>query len=163
MAKRGHNPQWAALLQCQWSQHSRYYQPENSGNSPALSTSISPRVLVGSQPTANAADYREQLCQDSTQAILKNPQFGQTVFPGTGQYVQSFDVGLSKDQIDSHSALNEFPGSKFPKDVLLAASIVVCVTYRPSFNATFVYHTSYIAVIRKRRGSPLFKIGEDVN
>jgi hypothetical protein len=132
----------------------------NTGHSPALSTDVSPTPLIGAIARANAYSERDRLCQDAMQVAVKNPGFGNALFPNVPPFVQPITIGLGK--FTDHSALKDFPESKFPPDVALGVSIIFCIAYRPSFDNTAAYYTAYITELHKTSGSPMFKIGESL-
>ncbi|MGA8366095.1 MAG: hypothetical protein ACLQMT_01760 [Candidatus Acidiferrales bacterium] len=136
----------------------------NTGHSPALSVVISPLPLLGSKGM-NAANYREQVCQDATRTATTAPQFGVALFPNAN-FEERMTVGIGKQDIEDARASKEFPGSHFG-DVILSPSVVICIAYRPTFNQTSVYHTVYVVNLLKldseNRLGFAFKIGEDVD
>jgi hypothetical protein len=136
----------------------------NTGHSPALTVTISPLPLIGHK-AANAANYREQVCQDAIRIATTMPQFGVALFPNVN-FEQREEIGIGKEEIESGKASKEFPDSHFG-DVILSPSVVICIAYRPTFNQTSVYHTAYIVDLLKldsaNRLGVAFKIGEDVD
>jgi|GEM_PF-5097858 len=132
----------------------------NTGHSPALSTNVSPTPLIGAIAKANGYSERNRLCQNAMQVALKNPGVGNALFPSVPPIVQPINIGLGN--FTEHTALKDFPNAKFPPDVVLAISIVFCIAYRPSFDDSAAYYTSYIMDLRRTNGSPMFKIGESL-
>ena len=140
------------------------FSVRNTGNSPALSTNITPTPFVGAGNAASATNNQAKLCQDAMQVVLKNPWIGNALFPKVQPFIQPMNIAIPVEYFTKNNALSEFPDSKFPSSAVLAISIVVCIAYRPSFDDTTAYYTSYIVDLRKtEKGKPMFTIGENLN
>jgi hypothetical protein len=136
----------------------------NTGPSPAESTSISYLGLIGNK-TANAENYRDQVCKDATRFTTSMP-FGITLFPNVS-FDQRESVGIENDAIKSGKDSIEFPNTHLPDDIFDYPTVIVCIAYRPTFNKTSIYHTAYILDLLHLKpfngyGGVTFKIGEDV-
>jgi hypothetical protein len=128
----------------------------NSGHSPAFATNIHPFPALGFR--RDAAEYRDRVCQDASRTARQWPGFGITLFPGTN-FVQDENIQVGKEDIERNN--RETPGH------ILGVSAVICIGYRPAFNSSSVYTTSYIVDLYRldaaRRPGIVFKIGENVD
>ncbi len=131
----------------------------NTGHSPALTTVIE-ALPVDSYFTgiADPAQYRDQVCRHANDVIQRYPDHGVALFPNS-----PFEQGGT--WTFAEISKNHGNGSKIP-GFIVWPSVVVCIGYRPPFNQTSIYHTSYIfdfiKVDGSNRPSVDFKIGEDV-
>lgn len=108
----------------------------NTGHSPAMSTRISPRALIGSK-SLSAINYRDEVCQEAARTATAYPRSGDTLFPNI-DFGRHYDVILTQKDIDNGKASKENPKANFG-EVMISPSVIVCVAYRPSFNDTSMY------------------------
>jgi hypothetical protein len=94
--------------------------------------------------------------------VLEMPNIGVTLFPGDPGIPQKIGLVTGTDELKGHTALEEWPDSKFPPGSLLDISLLVCVAYRPSFTDTTAYYSSYVIDLGRTDGESMFKIGERV-
>ena len=136
----------------------------NIGNSPALSVFSSPLLLVGAN-AENASNYRAHVCENADNAT-RHGDLGVALFPNGSPVERQYSTSIGNNEIEQQKASKEFPGSNFGK-VVLSPTLVICTTYRPTFNSKTVYHTAYIVDLFKINSAagivPAFNIGEDVD
>jgi hypothetical protein len=131
----------------------------NTGHSPAFATNIEALALVGSQ-AAGASQYRDQICQDATKQAMGNAASGIALFPNA-PFTQHLEITIGKEQLEKARLEN-------PKlNAIFYISAIVCIGYRPTFNSTSVYTTSYILDLIRRDDvtgpNIMFRIGENVD
>jgi hypothetical protein len=132
----------------------------NSGPSPAMNVAIAEGLAA--DPT-NIFDFREAVCGDATKWSTTSPIVTDTVFPNV---TLNMSPHLPSGTFTKNLVASRMSPEPFWKDKILQPALVVCVAYRPSFNPTSVYHTSYVFALLKvepgERPSSLFTIGENV-
>lgn len=133
----------------------------NSGNSPAFNATIEPRLMMtfgGQDPWK----VRNEVCQDTARQVTKFG-LGTSLFPNRDfQSPQSVQLGKA----DIESAQKLWQGHL--GNQIVDPHLVVCIAYRPTFNANSVYMTGY--VIEVTRIDPVtnlrvnnFPIGKEID
>lgn len=124
----------------------------NTGNSPAFNTTSNERLMFISGG-ADPFQLRSEVCKGAvSQATTMG--FGVSLFPNTDSQTPT-TVGLPKEEIE-----------KAGKGQIVGMKLIVCLAYRPTFNNTSVYTTSYIFDIsRIEKGLPRadFPVGQEIS
>lgn len=134
---------------------------DNVGKSPALETTIVPIPFVAWVVRDPTRDLN-RACKRADGVITHFPGLGTAVFPGS-PIDTPIPVGFGKDLLARGSA-----GVKgIPTGTVAGMGVAICIAYRSQFNASAIYHTTYIMdLFRKEasgKSSSYFKIGDDIS
>jgi hypothetical protein len=107
----------------------------NVGNSPAVGIHIEPVLYLQHISKPSVVDERKRICE---QVTARSPAWGQIIFPGGDPYVQGITIGVTPEDI----AKSKLGVGNMPD--VLAANIILCVSYRSTIDDTAKHYTAVI-------------------
>lgn len=134
----------------------------NTGNSPALYTSVEALVFID-RAGANTNADRMRTCDAATMTIAKFPNDGVALFPKT-VFIGGEKIGIGKEDI--RKGADQYGGGNY-RNFIVNPAVIVCVAYKAQFAKARTYHTAYSFQLFKmdslNRPGIFFNVGQNID